>query len=361
MPPRPTRSRASSILRRRVERPPRPPAASRRRQVRPAVQVPVRRRTLHQRAHLGQHLAGRLRHRLPHQVHLARGRQHQTEQHPDRGRLARAVGAEEAVDVTFADVEVEVVDREDGSEALGQPGGGDHRSTTPAARSAAASTRVDRVTRPLTSHDPARSSETSTPSGPAASAIPAPVSTAPALLAKLALERVARPDGAAASTSTPREAGAVHPHRALGLARGSARRRPRGGSNGAYWFAASAMSRTSSNRIRTPAGATKRSGRRAACGTENDVNQVENEAAAASGRRTRRAAGPRRCPGPPTGRRGRCSTSGPRARPCIPGAAIPATRRAAIRSTAPASSTARPASAGGAGRRCAAAAPPGRR
>ena len=75
-----------------------------------ARQVRVGARPLDQGADPGQHRRRRPRHRLAEQLGLARGRQHQAEQHPHRRGLAGAVGAEEAVDVALAHVEVDVVD-----------------------------------------------------------------------------------------------------------------------------------------------------------------------------------------------------------------------------------------------------------
>ena len=69
-------------------------------------------------------------HRLAEQLGLARGRQHQAEQHPDGRGLARAVGAEEAVDVALAHVEVDGRRPPHGAVGLGQPVGPDHRSST---------------------------------------------------------------------------------------------------------------------------------------------------------------------------------------------------------------------------------------
>ena len=90
-----------------------------------AGEVGVRRRVLDDRAHVGQHVAGRPGHPAPEQVDGAGGGQHQAEQHPHRGGLAGAVGAEEAVDVALADVEVDAVDGGDPPVALGQAGGPD--------------------------------------------------------------------------------------------------------------------------------------------------------------------------------------------------------------------------------------------
>jgi hypothetical protein len=53
---------------------------------------------------------------------LARRRSHQAEQHPQCGRLAGAVGPQEAVDLAAADAQVQVVDGDDRVVvALGQP------------------------------------------------------------------------------------------------------------------------------------------------------------------------------------------------------------------------------------------------
>ena len=53
------------------------------------------------------------------------GRLGQAEQHQDRRRLARAVGPEDADDLAGADLEIDMVDREVGAVALGQPLGPD--------------------------------------------------------------------------------------------------------------------------------------------------------------------------------------------------------------------------------------------
>ena len=56
----------------------------------------------------------------PQHFDLACGRRQQAAQHADGGGLAGAVGPEEAVDVRARHVEVDVVDRDQGAEALGQ-------------------------------------------------------------------------------------------------------------------------------------------------------------------------------------------------------------------------------------------------
>ncbi len=96
-------------------------------EVRPPAQVRVRRGALDQRADLREHRRGRARHRLAEHLGLAGGGEHQAEQHPDRRRLARAVGAEEAVDVAGAHVEVDAVDGQHRPVPLGQRPGADHR------------------------------------------------------------------------------------------------------------------------------------------------------------------------------------------------------------------------------------------
>ena len=123
----PTRSSASATRPRA-----RAPVAVRRhrveeREVAPSRQVRVRRRPLDQRADLRQHPPRGPRHLLAEQLDPSRGGQDQAEQHPDRRRLAGAVGAEEAVDVALADVEVDLVHGRDRPEPLGQPLGADHR------------------------------------------------------------------------------------------------------------------------------------------------------------------------------------------------------------------------------------------
>ena len=49
----------------------------------------------------------------------------QTQQHPDGGGLAGAVGPQEAVDLAGCDLEVEVVERDHAPESLGEGGGVD--------------------------------------------------------------------------------------------------------------------------------------------------------------------------------------------------------------------------------------------
>ena len=81
-------------------------------QVGPAGQVGVEGRPLDQRADPWQRPPGPAGHRLPEQLDRARGGPDQPEQHPDRRGLARAVGAEEAVDrAARDDQQVDGVDR----------------------------------------------------------------------------------------------------------------------------------------------------------------------------------------------------------------------------------------------------------
>jgi hypothetical protein len=56
---------------------------------------------------------------------LARVGAEQAEQDPDGGRLAGAVGAEEAVDLAGGDLELELVEGTHVAERLRQPGDGD--------------------------------------------------------------------------------------------------------------------------------------------------------------------------------------------------------------------------------------------
>ena len=112
---------------------PRPPGAPRaarpggveQREVLPAGEVAVVRRPLDECADPGQHAAARSRHPGAEQLDLPAGGQHQPEQHPDGGGLARAVGTQESVDVAVADVEVDPVDGAQPAELLDQPAGGD--------------------------------------------------------------------------------------------------------------------------------------------------------------------------------------------------------------------------------------------
>ncbi len=89
-------------------------------------------RRLDQRADLGQGLA-----QPPgtEQLDGAAGGQHQPEQHPHRGGLARAVGAQEAVAVALAHVEVDVVDGDHPAIALDQTFGADHPACSRSGRS----------------------------------------------------------------------------------------------------------------------------------------------------------------------------------------------------------------------------------
>src|SRR5215469_1587871 len=116
---------------------PGPPAASTpsridQRQVGPAGQVPVRRRSFDERPDLRQNLAYPRWHRPAKDLDLAAGGKHQAQQHPNHGCLSRAVRAEEAVPVALAHVEVDMVHGEHRAEPLRQPSGDDHGSITDA-------------------------------------------------------------------------------------------------------------------------------------------------------------------------------------------------------------------------------------
>jgi hypothetical protein len=80
-------------------------------------------RPLDQRADARQHLAGGRGHRGTEQPVGAGGRPDEAEQQPDRGGLAGAVRAQEAVDRAVGHGEVDGVDGDlAGAESLGQPG-----------------------------------------------------------------------------------------------------------------------------------------------------------------------------------------------------------------------------------------------
>jgi hypothetical protein len=68
-------------------------------------------RRLHHRAYPRHHLGQVPRHLGPEELHRAPGGTSETEQHPDRGGLAGAVGAEEPVHAARGDGEVEVTHR----------------------------------------------------------------------------------------------------------------------------------------------------------------------------------------------------------------------------------------------------------
>jgi hypothetical protein len=119
--------------------------------------VPVRGGAFDQRAHPGQHPSSRARHAGAEQLDLAAGGQHQAEQHPHGGRLPRAVGAEEAVDVAGPHVEVDAVHRPEPAVALDQAAGEDHRAhgLPPSSGScAAASASASGVTVPVSTYGP---------------------------------------------------------------------------------------------------------------------------------------------------------------------------------------------------------------
>ena len=80
-------------------------------QVLPAGEVGGELGRLHDRADPAHHLGQGVGHRAAEQRHLAPGGRGQAEQHPDRGGLAGAVGAEEPVHLARAHREVQVGDR----------------------------------------------------------------------------------------------------------------------------------------------------------------------------------------------------------------------------------------------------------
>src|SRR3984957_965697 len=97
-----------------------------------AVQERVEGWAFHQRPHLGQHLDQPARHRRAEQFMGAGGGVGQAEQHPDRGGLAGAVRAEEAVDTATGHVQVHRVHGElAAAESLGQRDGGDRGAGRP--------------------------------------------------------------------------------------------------------------------------------------------------------------------------------------------------------------------------------------
>jgi len=100
-------------------------------QVVPARQVRVKRRTLDQCAHPGQHALGVLRDPAAEQGAGPRGRAHEAEQHADRRRLARAIRPEEPVHRAVRDGERDVIDGDlAAAEPLGQAVGGHREPVT---------------------------------------------------------------------------------------------------------------------------------------------------------------------------------------------------------------------------------------
>ncbi len=87
----------------------------------------MERRSLHQRADPPQHPAGTGRHRGAQQRDLARRRRDQAQEHADCGGLARAVRAQEAVDRTAWNLEVDAIDSSLASKPLGEPAGDNRR------------------------------------------------------------------------------------------------------------------------------------------------------------------------------------------------------------------------------------------
>ena len=79
----------------------------------------MERRPFDQSADPAQHITGRCRHRTPEQFDGARVRRHQSEQQPDRRRLARTVRTEESIDRTARHGQVDRVD----GHVLAEPAG----------------------------------------------------------------------------------------------------------------------------------------------------------------------------------------------------------------------------------------------
>src|SRR6478735_3150383 len=94
-------------------------------EVRPPGQVGMEGRTLDEGSNQGQHVLAPLRDPFAQKAARAGGWSHETEQHPDRRRLARAVRPEEAVHGSPWHDEVDGVHRGLAAETLGQPPGRD--------------------------------------------------------------------------------------------------------------------------------------------------------------------------------------------------------------------------------------------
>jgi hypothetical protein len=75
-----------------------------------AGQERIERRTLDERAHSDQRGGEVVRHAVAEDLHRAARRMDQPEQHPDGSRLAGAVRAEEPEQISFVDVEIDVID-----------------------------------------------------------------------------------------------------------------------------------------------------------------------------------------------------------------------------------------------------------
>jgi hypothetical protein len=81
--------------------------------------------TFHQRSDTPQHSPSGRRHRLSQQRNLTSSRRDEAEQHTDGGGLARAIGAEKAVDCPARNRHVDVIDSNLAPEPLRQPAGED--------------------------------------------------------------------------------------------------------------------------------------------------------------------------------------------------------------------------------------------
>ena len=90
-------------------------------QVRAPGQVRPGGRPLDQRSDPRKHARGVARHRFAEQLHLARGGVHEAEQHAHEGRLARAVGTEEAEPDAGGNPQVHPGDGGDAAEPLDEP------------------------------------------------------------------------------------------------------------------------------------------------------------------------------------------------------------------------------------------------
>ena len=86
----------------------------------------------------------------PEEAHLPGGRGDEPEQHPQHGRLARAVGPEVAVDVPGLHREVDAAHRDDVVVALDQAAGLDGRGRGHVQRALAAASAAAGGTEPMT-------------------------------------------------------------------------------------------------------------------------------------------------------------------------------------------------------------------
>ena len=329
---------------------PGPPSAARAgsvqdRQILPAGQVAVGGRTLDQRTHPRQHAPALARHPRPEHLDLAGGRQDEAEQHPDGRRLARAVGAQEAVDVARPDVEVDAVDGPDPPVALDQPAGRDdrcHGQPLGAGSSRAAWASASSVTVPVSRYDvrPVGASSRMA-SGPAVSRVPSSSATAAGSFSR----RVTQvPAGAAGQRHDGQQgdAAAVQPDRLRRSRNGAPRQ--------------SGQGRRERDPGQLPAGVRDHVGvtaqldpgarrRREGGDLGSRRGEIEVQETGVDGRGARRpcrppapaaaARWPHRPRRPPT----RWTTPGTRARSGFPVRSRPATRRAPIRDSSPGSAS----------------------